>query len=109
MASFPKSPGTCPVDIDETAEAYIMERLPAADALQFAIHCLTCGQCDAAVEEAKAFVRDIKAAAQALTVEPSAIDWQWSQAPLTRITPRPLVGAYAQMRFYVTGYGPPRT
>ena len=88
MSSFSKSPDTCPVDIAKTAEGYIKKRLSCADALQFAIHCLTCRPCAAAVEEADSFARDMRGAAQQFRVEARAIN--------------------AQMRFFVTGYEPPR-
>lgn len=108
MAAFPNSPGVCPLDIEETAEAFAMNRLSTGDTLQFAIHCLTCRQCAEAAEEAKLLARAMKGAARLLRAEPSAMDWEWSQGSLARSTPVPLVGAGTQMRFYVTGYEPPR-
>src|ERR1019366_7292976 len=63
MPSVPNSPNTCPIDIDEAAEAYIMDRLSPADALHFENHCRTCPQCAAAAEDAERFVRAIKVAA----------------------------------------------
>ena len=46
-----------------------MKRLSTADALRFAIHCLTCHECAAAVEEAESFVRAVKVAAQQVRAE----------------------------------------
>jgi anti-sigma factor RsiW len=70
MSSVPNSPDRCPSDIDETAEAYIMERLSPADALQFEYHCYACRRCAAAAEEADSYVRAIRGAAQRWVVEP---------------------------------------
>ena len=107
MRNAPLSPSNCPVDIAETAEACAMERLSTADALQFAIHCLTCCPCAAAVEQTRRFTAAMKGALREFTVESSAMDWEWSQGSLPSFTPMRL-GACAQMRFYVTGYEPPR-
>jgi anti-sigma factor RsiW len=62
MRNVPDSAGACPTDIDEIAEAHVMDKLPTTDALQFAIHLRTCSRCAAAVEEAGDFVRSIRAA-----------------------------------------------
>jgi hypothetical protein len=98
MASFLNS-DTCPIDIGETAEAYIMKRLSTADALRFAIHCLTCRPCAAATEEAENFVRAMKAAAQQFKSDRPRV---CSQATVTNvITVRPGV-VRAKMRFEVT-------
>ena len=70
MSSIPNSPDVCPIDSDETAEAYIMERLSPADALHFENHCMTCRPCAAAAKEAEWFVRELRVAAQKLVVEP---------------------------------------
>ena len=91
--------GTCPIDISETAESYVMKRLSTADALRFAIHCLTCRPCAAAAEDAENFVRAIKSAAQHLKVERPRL---CSQATVTQVTMvRPGV-VRAKMRFEVT-------
>jgi predicted naringenin-chalcone synthase len=98
MASYPNPHGTCPIDIIETAEAYIMKRLSTADALRFAIHCLTCRHCAAATEEAESFVRAMKAAAQQFKVDRPPL---CSHATVTNvITVRPGV-VRAKMRFEV--------
>ena len=90
--------GTCPIDISETAEAYVMKRLSTADALRFAIHCLTCRQCAAATEEIESFVRALKSVAQYTAESPRLC----SQATVTEVTTvRPGV-VRAKMRFQVT-------
>jgi hypothetical protein len=61
MRSVLYSAGACPTDIDEIAEAYVMDKLPTTDALLFGIHLLTCRRCADAVEEARDFVRTIRA------------------------------------------------
>jgi len=108
MPGIPDSPGTCPHDIAETAKEYALERLSIADALQFATHCLTCRPCAGAAEEAKSLVRAVRGLAGQFRAQPAAAGWQWSEAPLPPFTPKRLVGASAQMQFYVTGYEPPR-
>jgi hypothetical protein len=60
------SPDRCPTDIDEIAEAFVMKRLSAAEARQFAVHCITCRRCAVAAEDASAFVRAMKNAARLL-------------------------------------------
>ena len=62
MPSVPTSPDRCPIDIDTTAEAYVMGRLSPTDALHFEKHCLTCRHCAAAAEEAEWFVRAMQVA-----------------------------------------------
>ena len=64
MSNSPHTPGKCPVDIGEAAELYVMKRLSARDALQFAIHGLTCPRYTMAAEDAEAFVAAIKGAAR---------------------------------------------
>ena len=101
MASFLNPHSACPVDIGETAEAYIMKRLSTADALRFAIHCLTCHECAAAIEKAESFVRAVKVAAQQVRAESRERPRLWSQATVTKVTTvRPGV-VRAKMRFEV--------
>lgn len=102
MSIFPTSPGTCPSDIEETAEAYIMKRLSTADALRFAVHCLTCRPCAAAAEEVESFIRELKVAAGRLSGTRRGRPRLCSHASLTQITPMPMGGISAQMRFDVT-------
>jgi Putative zinc-finger len=59
-----QGPDTCPIDIDEMAEAYIMETLSPAGAWRFEDHYLTCNGCATAVEEAAEYVRAMKGAAE---------------------------------------------
>jgi hypothetical protein len=59
-----------------------------------------------AADEAKLLVRVMKLAARTFSEQSSAMDWEWSREWPT-VPPR-LVGATAQMRFYVSGYEPPR-
>lgn len=56
----------CPADQEAVAERYVMESLPDADAAVFEEHLLTCGACQAAVEEADVYVRAMQAAAEQL-------------------------------------------
>ena len=70
MPSASNSPDACPTDIDEVAEAYIMERLAPADTLLFEDHFITCRQCAEAAGETEWFVRAMKAAMQRLNAEP---------------------------------------
>src|ERR1039458_5676367 len=71
MPSAPQSPSACPPDVAETAEAYAMRRLSTADALKFAIHCLTCRPCAAAAQEVDGFARAMKGAARRLRGSPA--------------------------------------
>ncbi len=70
MPSVPSSPDTCPIDIDETAEAYVMGRLSPTETLHFEDHYLTCRHCTAAAEEAEWFVHAMKAATQRSRADP---------------------------------------
>jgi hypothetical protein len=99
MPRIPNSPVTCPLNIDETAEAYVMNRLSARDALQFAIHCLTCRHCAVASDEAAWFVGAMKAAARRLSAEPRIPPLQRSQMTVTGSTPMPFGGRCVRMRF----------
>ena len=105
MPSIPNSPDVCPIDSDETAEAYIMERLSPADALHFENHCTTCRPCAAAAKEADWFVRELRVAAQKLVAEPGDRPRLWSQAWLTRITPDSQGGVYARLQFSISSRG----
>jgi hypothetical protein len=102
MPSSNNLPRICPVETDETAEAYAMGRLSIADALQFAIHCLTCRQCAAVAEEAKGFVRAMKAATRRLDEGPEDPPRLRSRASLTSVTTTPMGNANVRMRFEVT-------
>lgn len=104
----PNLPCACPTDIDETAEAYIMKRLSAADALGFAIHCLSCRPCAAAAQEAEAFVCAIKAATHKLSAQPRHRLRLSSCVSFTSITAMP-GGCRARMRFDVTVCEIPRS
>ena len=102
MGTYLNPHSACPADIGETAEAYIMKRLSTADELRFAIHCLTCGPCSAAAEEAGNFVRAMKVAAQQVRAEAHERPRLCSQATVTKVTTvRPGV-VRAKMRFEVT-------
>jgi hypothetical protein len=57
---------SCPADPEEVAEAYVMARLPDADAAAFEELCLTCAACRTAVEEAAMLVRAMREAARML-------------------------------------------
>lgn len=47
-----------------------MNRLPAAESLEFGAHCLICRPCAAAVEDAREFVHAMKGAARSLAGTP---------------------------------------
>jgi anti-sigma factor RsiW len=64
MSSVSRLPGRCPIDIDETAEAYIMGRLSPTETLHFENHFMACRRCATAAEEAAWFVRAMKAATE---------------------------------------------
>ena len=104
----PNLPGACPPDIDETAEAFIMKRLSAADALDFAIHCLGCHQCATAAAEAEAFVCVMKAATRKWNAEARHTLRLSSCVSFSSITVLPR-GCRARMRFEVTVCEVPRT
>jgi hypothetical protein len=101
MPRVPNSPVTCPLDIDETAEAYVMNRLSARHALQFAIHCLTCRHCAVASEEAARFIGALKAAARCLNREPHYRPLLRSSVTITGTTAMPFGGLRVQMRFHL--------
>jgi hypothetical protein len=109
MKSIPGLRVTCPSDVGETAEAFIMKRLPTADALQFAIHILACRRCALAVEDAGTFVHAMKVAARRVRAERGDKPRLCSKALLTGITPTPPGGVRVQMRFEVTACGTPCT
>ena len=56
----------CPEDLDEVAEAYVMETLDAVDAAAFDEHLLICDECWAAVEVTDRYVRAMREAAERL-------------------------------------------
>jgi hypothetical protein len=85
-----------------------MKRLSTTDALRFAIHCLTCRRCAAATEEAERFVRAMRDAAEQVGPEPHDRLRPRRRVSLAPATATPLRGFCMQMRFYVTGYTPPR-
>ena len=105
MPNTPNSHDACPVEIDKAAEAYVLERLSPADALQLAIHCLTCRPCAGAAES---FMRDIKRAAQQSRAKPRVTGRKRLSRP-SNTQPNPILpdAFSAQMRFYVTGYERP--
>ena len=61
-----REPDTCPADVHETAEAYMMETLSQAEARHFEDHCITCSDCALAAEETEQYVSTMRAAAQKL-------------------------------------------
>jgi anti-sigma factor RsiW len=85
-----------------------MGRLSPADALHFENHCSTCRPCAAATKQAERFVRALRGAACQLAVESHDELRLRCRASLTVLTPTPLGGARAKMRFYMTSYAPPR-
>lgn len=85
-----------------------MKRLSAADALDFANHCLGCRPCAEAAEEAEAFVCAMKAATQKLLAEPRHRLRLSCCASFTSITAIS-GGCRARMRFDVSVCEIPRT
>lgn len=57
-------PGRCPLDPEETAEAYVLGTLSPEVAAAFEDHYLTCAACAAVVEAADEYVRAMRAAAK---------------------------------------------
>src|SRR5258708_1950892 len=47
----------CPTEIDDTAEAYYMNRLSPLTSHYYRHHCARCGRCALAVKEIESFVR----------------------------------------------------
>jgi anti-sigma factor RsiW len=58
--------GVCPDDPEETAEAYLLNSLPAEERARFEAHYLTCEKCADALTGAEDYVASIRAAAQRL-------------------------------------------
>jgi hypothetical protein len=56
----------CPAELNEIAEAYVMNTLSRADAALFEQHLMTCRRCAAAAEDADHYVRAMKIAARRL-------------------------------------------
>jgi anti-sigma factor RsiW len=59
----------CPEDIEETAEAYLMNRLEPGEAEAFARHIETCPDCARTTEEAEEFLDSMRGAAKKLRSE----------------------------------------
>lgn len=57
---------SCPIDIEETAEAYCMGKLDQLARHEFESHCSNCPSCSAVVANAGRFVRSMRAAIQQL-------------------------------------------
>ena len=50
----------CPVDVDELADEYCLDRLPEQARLAFEDHYLTCPECAAVVEATQEFIDQIR-------------------------------------------------
>ena len=109
MPNSPYTPVKCPVDVGETAELYVMKRLSDGDALRFAIHCLTCPRCAAAVEEAAAFVAAVKCAARRVMAVSERRPRICCLPSIPSFTETPDGRVCARMRFEVTACDAPRT
>ena len=64
----------CPAGRGEISEAYVMGRLPEAQADAFERHLPACSVCRAAVEEAREFLHAIREAARALFAERKGLE-----------------------------------
>jgi len=62
----------CPEDAEDTAERYLLRRLPAAEAERFEEHYIICENCAAVLSEAEDYISSIRAAGLRLSkaVEP---------------------------------------
>ena len=60
------SGGTCPVDIEEVAEAYVLGQLSSEESLAFELHVLTCLSCAQTLEDTRAYIRAMTNAARDL-------------------------------------------
>jgi anti-sigma factor RsiW len=66
MAGRAPDPDSCPQDPQESAEAYLLGRLPPDQAREFEDHYIACAMCAEVVEETDRFVTAIKQAADRL-------------------------------------------
>jgi hypothetical protein len=85
-----------------------MKRLSPADALQFAIHCLTCSQCTAAAEEATSFVGSARGAARQVRADHKGLRLQFHASPI-RVAPMARGCFCAQIRFHAKAEDTSRT
>ena len=58
-----ESPGTCPVNLQEVAEAYLMHRLSEEQVEAFEVHYFACADCATILQKAAACVEAMRAAA----------------------------------------------
>ena len=58
--------GSCPADAEETAEAYLLNSLPAEEVARFEEHYLGCEKCAEVLTAAEDYVASIRIAAQRL-------------------------------------------
>jgi hypothetical protein len=58
-----ESPRTCPADLQEVAEAYLMHRLSEEEVDAFEVHYFACADCATILQKAAACVEAIRAAA----------------------------------------------
>jgi predicted anti-sigma-YlaC factor YlaD len=56
----------CPPDRDETAEAFVLQRLTAEEMILFETHLMTCNDCRQAVQSAAEYIAAVRAAAKRL-------------------------------------------
>ena len=57
-----------PLPPDDTADKYVLHRLPPAKAAQFQLHIRRCERCNQAVELARRIVRTLRAAESGLQI-----------------------------------------
>ena len=61
--------GPCPRDRDDTAEAFVLQRLPAEEVVLFENHLKTCNDCRQAVKIAAEYIAALRSAAKRLDEE----------------------------------------
>ena len=58
-----ESPRTCPVNLQEVAEAYLMHRLPEEEVEAFEVHYFACPDCATILQKTAACIEAMRAAA----------------------------------------------
>ena len=69
-----ESPRTCPVNLQEVAEAYLMHRLSEEEVEAFEVHYFACADCATILQKTAACVEAIRAAALKLRLEPATLN-----------------------------------
>jgi hypothetical protein len=64
-----ESPGTCPVNLQEVAEAYLMHRLSEEEVEAFEVHYFVCADCATMLQHTAEYVDAMRAAAGKLRAD----------------------------------------